>query len=444
MSSSAAAAALAETKGALLDHLTYHGITATTPVTYGPVFLQYVTDCGMEALSDFVGHVSSGSYEEEWKGLLVFKNPAAPSDDACLCRNLWARVKKAWSAAHLAQKKAESIASNTSVGQAADDMDDALSDTVRASLQMLWTRRHNLPLKPDLRPSDRLVGRVYRERLRGCHSVINIRRVKALVHAAEPDKPHRVALGTNTYITFNDQEGRHIVINGVVDYYWCLRTLGYAYAIAGIEEVDSVATFMPNGTPVKVTHAPLDINLNYADDSLRMAMAGGGGEDALRWLEDRDFKTRTTMMTLMREGFPQGEALTESLKKHNLDWYHGPKHPKVTESFGLTSAGGVDMEDIPMYDDASAPRRPPPKKTVSQTRGAGTFSGICKAHNSRNGCGKQKTCPQGAQHICSVSSGGKMCGSLNHNAAGHAKAQQPPVRMGKLQKGAHQKTKSRR
>ena len=60
----AASASAAEARGALIDHLAFHGITATTPVTYGAVFLEYVEEYGMEAVSDFVGHVSSADFEE--------------------------------------------------------------------------------------------------------------------------------------------------------------------------------------------------------------------------------------------------------------------------------------------------------------------------------------------------------------------------------------------
>ena len=35
----------------------------------------------------------------------------------------------------------------------------------------------------------------------------------------------------------------------------------------------------------------------------------------LRWIENRDVKTRTKMMELQREGWPAGEALAEAIKR---------------------------------------------------------------------------------------------------------------------------------
>ena len=169
--------------------------------------------------------------------------------------------------------------------------------------------------------------------------------------------------------------------------------------------------------PNKVVRAPLDINVDYADYCLQLAMVGGDGPRALAWLEDRDHRTRVIMMTRMRDGWPQGEALLDAKEQLKMDWYLGPNTPKALGGLlpssnhtpgsqlgsGGRSVGGGDGGDRP----ATRPKSIQP-------------SGYCPDHNSGRGCGKQKLCPHGAYHLCSAKmKDGNICGSSHHNATQH-------------------------
>ena len=181
-----------------------------------------------------------------------------------LDRTLWSRVKTVWKLAFQEQKSTiEKIGVTPS--ESNEDLETPLQQTTVKTLQDLWDTRYHLVLKPELRPADSLVGRIYREMSRRIASIIPIRKVRSLTNAAEPKPGHRVALDARSFVTFNSAEGTSIIIDGVVQYYYGLRILANAYAFAGIELVDSVQF---EGKRVVCT--PLDTNMDYADDCLRI------------------------------------------------------------------------------------------------------------------------------------------------------------------------------
>ena len=55
----------------------------------------------------------------------------------------------------------------------------------------------------------------------------------------------------------------------------------------------------------QVVYAPLDVNLDYADHAIRMAVKREGGQrEMTEWLREEDQLTRGTMVNLMRNGMP--------------------------------------------------------------------------------------------------------------------------------------------
>ena len=95
-----------------------------------------------------------------------------------------------------------------------------------------------------------------------------------------------------------------------------LRTLAYASAEAGNYGVDS---FIEQGG-IRVNFAPLDVNMNYADRALMQALDRQlRPQEALAWLREKDLHTRALMVSKMRSGYPQGEALTVAVAESKVE-----------------------------------------------------------------------------------------------------------------------------
>ena len=78
-------------------------------------------------------------------------------------------------------------------------------------------------------------------------------------------------------------------LKSVVAYYWALRILANAYAIAGIHKVPVALQ-----TGQTVVYAPLDVNVQYADFCLRqVADIVPTQVQQLGWLQAKDEYTRT-------------------------------------------------------------------------------------------------------------------------------------------------------
>ncbi len=79
-------------------------------------------------------------------------------------------------------------------------------------------------LDPNLRPVDALVARLYREMQREVPSLIDVRKVKALIHATVPDITRKVQLDSRVSVNIDDGDNEARQIQSIVAYYWCLRT----------------------------------------------------------------------------------------------------------------------------------------------------------------------------------------------------------------------------
>ena len=140
-------------------------------------------------------------------------------------------------------------------------------------------------------------------------SVVPASRIKSVLHQATPRQQDAVKLGEGIQLEFHTEESR--TIRNVVDYYWSLRTLAYAWAWAGLHQ--------QRGQDGKATvFISLTAALNYADHALHSAMEFGQGSRL--WLERNDLLTRTKMASYIRQGYNAWEALQEALRETHLEW----------------------------------------------------------------------------------------------------------------------------
>ena len=161
-----------------------------------------------------------------------------------------------------------------------------------------WTERYHLGVNSKLAPADSLVTRKYRQIQKKNHEVDDVRKIRTVYHSTKPQEKHREHL-TSKHDLETDQ-GAEVSVKSVTDYYFGMRTLGLAYAKAGNFETDSKLT---KGS--KVQYAELANNLDYADESLKIAVEKGlSGREQLGGLEETDLLTRRTMVHYMRRGWP--------------------------------------------------------------------------------------------------------------------------------------------
>jgi hypothetical protein len=254
----------------------------------------------------------------------------------------------------------------------------------------------------------------------------------------------------------------------VVDYYWGLRTLTNAWALAGNFDVLSAKKLNRDNTPMMVKMMPLDVASNYADRCLRLAMSCvHPPNEVMLWLERCDLLTRTPMQQLVSERWPAGEALTEAIDKANLDWAQTKNRGIVSvhhdladaasasATLGIFSGAGMPQQHAikagtsallhgsPLDDDARAQR--PPKRDRddgNRSKGKGkdgknkdrkykvgqmssTHKGekLCGAFNSKHGCSSrdERKCPKGGSHKCCyiMDTTGNACLSRDHGFYGH-------------------------
>ena len=125
----------------------------------------------------------------------------------------------------------------------------------------------------------------------------------------------------------------------VQDDYFAFRVLAKASAkVGGNFEVESSIS-----KRTKIIYAPLDMNLNYADHVLRSTIHRHLGVEAyLAWMRENDMKTRGHMINLMKNGTPQGEALTLALAKTEVSW---PTGHQGTSGSKRSRSGGDQLQE---------------------------------------------------------------------------------------------------
>ena len=148
--------------------------------------------------------------------------------------------------------------------------------------------KYALIVEATLEPSDALRARVYREFGKRTMSVVPASRIKSVLHQATPRQQDAVKLGEGIQLELEESR----TIRTVVDYYWSLRTLAYAWAWAGLHQ--------QRGHDGKETvFISLTAALNYADHALSSAMEFSQGSRL--WLERNDLLTLRN--SLLGNGF---------------------------------------------------------------------------------------------------------------------------------------------
>ena len=174
-----------------------------------------------------------------------------------------------------------------------------------------------------LNPCDSLLTKIYREIQKGTPTVIPVEKVKSSFVAMKPQEERQTPVGKGASLHWNEDQAPKVRM--VVDYYWCLRMLGYAYAKCGNFEHEFEDPEDKQKGKQRAHYAPLDINLNYADEALRQTLAHNMDlQSAAWWLRSRDLETRGMMVGHMRAGLPQGLSLQKALNTTQLLWQQGP------------------------------------------------------------------------------------------------------------------------
>ena len=355
-----------------------------------------ITGLQMESIPDFVKFVPAATYEVAWENVLkAIKDPPLGDALGIQC----SRVRQAWEAATDAKSNADS-----SKGALSDaDWEAPLPEHTIKDLREAWLRRyadHQWGIR--LQPADSLIARLWREYHKGQPTIMDVAKCKALVHTCMPQELEEFNLGV---VLFSVGKQQVLVIQTVIHYYFGLRLLGQATAYACNYEVKSIKD------PSKmVIMAPLDVNLQYADEALRIASLWTcDAETALKELRAKDVLTRSTMVVYVRQGWSQGEALKQAVIEHRVDWRSSPTGGSVVEDDLQTGQPG-----------SKRPRNEGHKKKFAQH-----YQGkqICRAFNDGSNCkgkGKGKGCPRNHLHVCDIYlPDGKVCGSKNHNRSGH-------------------------
>ena len=351
--------------------------------------IKYLTGLGLSSISDFVGLVTTAGFETELKTQVLDLSPA--KDDVLQL----SRLRAAWREGFLLIEKAR----KRRLEGVLEDGEEPLDIQTHEDLLAQWKTTYQLQLSIHAMPSDALLGRVYREFQRGAPTLIPAKRMQSLFRGTLPTSKEEVNLSASIKVQLAAEPAP---VKSVIADYQALHVLANAYAIAGIHVVDSVSA---PGT--KVRFAPLDTNLNYCDFALaRTAESNCHDTQQLQWLESRDLHTRGKMVEFMRQGVPQGEALTRALRECDVLW-------TVQQSVV------VDVDKTPSASVRTRAELSPPSKRPRRERTVTVLQGnqaICKRHNDQRGCApKEKDCPDRKRHTCDGRRpDGTACGSTGH------------------------------
>ena len=302
----------------------------------------------MESIEDYVNMVTVKDYETELKVVLV--DQCAATKDSTL---MLARARSAWRAGRTILLRNEH---KRQQGEPIEDRDCALEQSTQENLMTQFEATYHISLDVHWMPADTLLGRVFRECQRLMPTVIPAAKIKSLYWAAKPNNEKTVVLSDHVKLQLDKDE--QMPVKSVLEYYRCLRILGHAYAIVGQHKVPSKEK---PGTDV--VFAPLSINLRYPDTVLRIASASSlGPAELLTFVRQRDESTRARLVELVRQGFPQGEALSKAWSEFELQWITAPaKRP---------------AEDMPSTS--------PDKRSRTAREASGME--LCKKWNDNRGC----------------------------------------------------------
>ena len=348
----------------------------------------FINHFKLETLDDFIYMIDRVKWQEEIKALL---DEVPPLKDS---RLILARFRGAFESGLKAIEMSQSPAAKV------DDYDDPLPEQQQAQLQRDWQQAYGIAIEPHLEPADSLRARIFREFRRKSLTVLEIKKIKSVLSSTSPASQEQVTLQGSVTLHFAKETLQSI--NTIIDYYFGLRVLANAWAMAGnylVTDPDSVERRM----------IKLDDALNYADGCLRDTVQFGGG--SLAWLQKNDTLTRGLMASKVHRGWSAGQSLREALHETHLEWRSpGSKAQTVATPNKDDRKRKVTEIDIP-----------PPKvsrpsghvQTVSTLKGG---KRLCKPYNDGRGCSGD--C--GDVHACDVKlPSGSACGSTKHSRLNH-------------------------
>ena len=214
-----------------------------------------------ETLEDFVYYFNESSMETSLDQVL---QPTKMKDN----RLLRARLK----AAHAAGL--EAIRAATAEAKQPEAVDETLPESTMQQLHKDFATKYGVVLDAFLEPSDALRSRIYREFRKRTMSVLSVAKVRSILHQSAPKQQESVRLGAGVQLEFAADD--HRIVRTVVEYYFSLRTLAYAWAWGGLYKVSD---FDGN----EKVFMPLAPAMSYADQALQFTMEFGQG--SLLWNE---------------------------------------------------------------------------------------------------------------------------------------------------------------
>jgi len=351
----------------------------------------------IESLSDFVYYVEESKWEEDLKP--IRDQAEAPVKT---CGVALARLRAAWKAA------SEALKQQVTATPTQDDLDLPLGQSISEELTRSWTAVYSLELHLKVDPADVLVARCYREFKRNSCTVIPVEKAKS-IYEKNRATPTRDQIDVGN-IRLEIAPKREVVIRDTIDYYWGLRVLGNAYAKAGNWLVPR-----KSNPSEQIRFAPLGINMRYADEALNYVLKSGlNGTEAVSWIRERDHLTRGHMISFMKDGLSQGEALEEAMREHKLEW-------SFSRTRRESSPPPHRPNTRPSEDTELSPptKRPRARKELEEpnkpkVRLATTLKGglkICKKFHEGKCTKEEKRCPDKNYHRCDrILESGSVCG----------------------------------
>ena len=234
--------------------------------------------------------------------------------------------------------------------------DDApLPDGTIQSLRARWkVLYNNTDFGPYLTPADTMNNKNFRENLRMVQTVQPMDKMKSLIQSAIPTDIHTYALGS-ALLTLNG-DVQNAEIRSIIDYYLNMTLHFVSQSFVGSHETESHWDQQK-----KVIYSPLDVNIMYCTDALRIASGWEcDSNTALEALRSKGVRTRTCMVQLQRQGWPQGEAHKQALLETLVEWKSSPIGKlQVMPNLSEFSGGSTQL---PQLSDHRQPLQHQPKK----------------------------------------------------------------------------------
>ena len=192
-----------------------------------------------------------------------------------------------------------------------EDLEAPLAPGTVQDLKVKWESRYHLKVRKEYNPCPRNVAQYFRM-------------------CKNPQSWTFVDLDKHT-----PTDGKKLIsgpqLLGIQCQYDQMRIMAYAVSKGGNFTMN--CSVLGPGTIM----APLDVNLNYADDALHRALRMKNPQ----WMLERDRETRTLMIVYIQEGMSQGEALRRAWKDSNFEWKDATMEKDIGKSVPSRNPGAA-------------------------------------------------------------------------------------------------------